>query len=159
LKDKGMNNQIDIKAVIEGALQDSLFAVLTTESGGQPHASLIAVTPADGCRRLIFATYRGTRKYRNLIDNSKVAVFIDRREAGASGAQEGFVLTALGHAEEIGSAERVAALSAHLKRHPALESFLRSADCALFCVRVESCQVVGGIDDVRWWTLDDPSFA
>jgi len=153
-----MNNQIDIKAVIEGALQDSLFAVLTTESGGQPHASLIAVTPADGCRRLIFATYRGTRKYRNLIDNSKVAVFIDRREADASGAKEGFVLTALGHAEEIGSTERAAALKAHLKRHPALGSFLRSENCALFYVTVESCQIVRGIDDVRWWTLDDSSF-
>jgi len=152
-----MTNQIDIKAVIEGALQDSLFAVLTTESGGQPHASLIAVTPADECRGLIFATYRGTRKYKNLVDNSKVAVFIDRREANASGAQEGFVLTALGHAEEIGGTERAAALGAHLKRHPALESFLSSEDCALFRVTVESCQVVGGIDDVRWWTLDDPA--
>lgn len=154
-----MTSQIDIKAVIEGALQDSLFAVLTTESGGQPHASLIAITPSEGCHRLVFATYRGTRKYRNLVDNSKVAVFIDRREAGASGAQEGFVLTALGHAEEIGSAERAAALSAHLKRHPALESFLSSEDCALFLVTVESCQIVRGINDVRWWTLDDPSFA
>jgi uncharacterized pyridoxamine 5'-phosphate oxidase family protein len=152
-----MDNQIDIKTLIEGALQDSLFAVLTTESGGQPHASLIAVTPSDGCRRLIFATYRGTRKYRNLIDNSKIAVFIDRREAGASGAQEGFVLTALGHAEEIGSAERAAALGAHLKRHPALESFLSSEDCALFHVTVESCQIVGGIDDVRWWSVNDPA--
>ena len=152
-----MDNQIDIKTLIEGALRDSLFAILTTESGGQPHASLIAVTPSDGCRRLIFATYRGTRKYRNLIDNSKVAVFIDRREAGASGAQEGFVLTALGHAEEIGSPERAAAFSAHLKRHPALESFLHSEDCALFRVTVDSCQVVGGIDDVRWWSANDPA--
>ncbi len=154
-----MNNQIDIKAVIEGALQDSLFAVLTTESGGQPHASLIAITPTDGCRRLIFATYRGTRKYRNLVHNSKVAVFIDRREAHASGTQEGFVLTALGKAEEIGNTERAAALSSHLKRHPALGTFLRSADCALFRVTVETCQIVRGIDDVRWWPLNSSSFA
>lgn len=152
-----MNNRIDIKTLIEDALRDSLFAVLTTESGGQPHASLIAVTPSDGCRRLIFATYRGTRKYRNLVDNSKVAVFIDRREANASGAQEGFVLTALGHAEEIDSTERAAAFSVHLKRHPALESFLRSEDCALFSVTVESCQIVRGINDVRWWSIHDPA--
>jgi len=152
-----MDNQIDIKTLIEGALRDSLFAILTTESGGQPHASLIAVTPADGCRRLIFATYRGTRKYRNLVDNSKIAVFIDMREANASGAQEGFVLTAIGRAEEIGHTERAAAFSAHLKRHPALESFLRSADCALFRITVESCQIVRGIDDVKWWPANKPA--
>ncbi|MBW2561239.1 MAG: pyridoxamine 5'-phosphate oxidase family protein, partial [Deltaproteobacteria bacterium] len=95
--------------------------------------------------------------YRNLVDNSKVAVFIDGRKEVTSGQQEGFVLTALGHAEEIGNAEQNAAFRAHLERHPDLESFLRSVDCALFCVTVGAYQVVRGIDDVRWWSIDDPA--
>ncbi|MBW2562059.1 MAG: pyridoxamine 5'-phosphate oxidase family protein, partial [Deltaproteobacteria bacterium] len=133
------------------------FAVLSTEGDGQPHASLIAITPAEGYRHLIFATYRDTRKYRNLVDNSKVAVCIDGREMVISGHAEGFVITALGRAEEIGDAGHDAAFRAHLERHPDLESFLRSADCALFRVTVRAYQVVRGIDDVRWWSIDDPA--
>jgi len=152
-----MSNQIDIRELVKNALQVSRFAVLSTESDGQPHASLIAITPAGEYRHLIFATYRDTRKYRNLVDNSKVAVFIDGREAVTSGLREGFVLTALGRAEEIGGAGHDTALRAHLERHPDQESFLRSADCALFRVTVGAYQVVGGIDDVRWWSVDDPA--
>ena len=152
-----MSNQIDMKEFVENALQAVRFAVLSTESDGQPHASLIAITPAGGCRHLIFATYRDTRKYRNLVDNSRVAVFIDGRDVAASSPREGFVLTALGRAEEIMNAEHGAALRAHLERHPDLKSFLQSADCALFRVTVGAYQVVRGIDDVRWWSIDDPA--
>jgi len=152
-----MSNQIDIKELVGDALQASRFAVLSTESDGQPHASLVAITPAEGHRHLIFATYRDTRKYRNLVDNSKVAVFIDGRELAASDPREGFVLTALGLAEEVGNAGHDAALRAHLERHPDLDSFLRSADCALFRVTVGAYQIVRGIDDVRWWSIDDPA--
>jgi len=152
-----MSNQVDIEELVGNALQGSRFAVLSTEGDGQPHASLIAITPAGGPRHLIFATYRDTRKYRNLIDNSKVAIFVDGREAAAAGSREGFVLTALGRAEEIGSAEHNEALNAHLHRHPDLDSFLRSAGCALFRVTIGSYQIVRGIDDVRWWSIDDPA--
>ncbi|MDD5723894.1 MAG: pyridoxamine 5'-phosphate oxidase family protein [Syntrophales bacterium] len=152
-----MSNQIDIKEFVEDALQVSRFAVLSTEGDGQPHASLIAITPAGDYRQMIFATYRGTRKYRNLVENSKVAVFIDGRDMVTSGPRESFVLTALGNAEEIENAEHNEALRAHLERHPDLESFLRSADCALFHVTVGAYQVVRGIDDVRWWSIDDPA--
>ena len=36
------------------------FAVLATERAGQPHTSLVAITPVDGWHRLVFATYRDT---------------------------------------------------------------------------------------------------
>ena len=32
------------------------FAVLATERAGQPHTSLVAITPVDGWHRLVFAT-------------------------------------------------------------------------------------------------------
>jgi hypothetical protein len=150
-----MGNQNDMMQLIEDALHTVHFAVLTTEHDGQPHASLVAITPAGGSRHLLFATYRGTRKYRNLLDNSKVAVFIDGRTLTASDMGEGFVLTALGSAEEIGEPERSAAVNGHVARHPDLESFLRSTDCALFRVTITAYQMVRGIDDVSWLTLDD----
>jgi len=150
-----MNNIISIKNDISEALQSTNFAVLATECDGQPHASLIAFTPLDGYRQLIFATYRSTRKFQNLAQNSKVAILIEGGDAEISGLQEGFVLTAFGRAEEIRVTENEAALKAHLEKHPDLESFLLTADCALVCVTVAAYQVVRGIDDVRWWTISE----
>ena len=150
-----MNKQSTIKEYIEGALQTSRFAVLATESGGQPHASLIAITPFGDFRKLIFATYRNTRKYRNLSHNSKVAVLIERGDVNMKDLQESIVLTIFGHTEEISIAENEVAYQAHLKRHPEMKSFMLSSDCALILVIAQSYQVVYGIDDIRWITADD----
>jgi heme iron utilization protein len=149
------NKKFPIREYIERAIQGSRFAVLATEGDGQPHASLIAITPVEGFRQLIFATYRSTNKYRNLLHNCKVAVLIEIGDASNSGLDEDFVLTAFGNAVEINIAENEADLIAHLKRHPDLEMFLRSADCSLISVSLVKFQLVHGIDDVRWWSVDD----
>jgi heme iron utilization protein len=72
-----MKKQSKIKEYIEEVFHNSRFAVLATEGDGQPHTSLIAITPVNGFRHLVFATYRNTLKYRNLVNNSKVAVLIE----------------------------------------------------------------------------------
>ena len=150
-----MNKQSTIKEYIEGALQTSRFAVLATEGNGQPHTSLIAITPFGSFRQLIFATYRNTLKYRNLVHNSKVAVLIESGDVNMKGLKESVVLTIIGYTEEISKEENEAAYKAHLKRHPEMESFMLSSDCALILVIGQSYQVVYGIDDIRWITADD----
>ena len=98
-----MNKQSTLKEYIEGALQTSRFAVLATESNGQPHTSLIAITPFGSSRKLIFATYRNTLKYRNLAHNSKVAVLIESGDVIMKDLQKSIVLTIIGQTEEINS--------------------------------------------------------
>ena len=150
-----MNKTATMKDYIEVALQSSRFAVLATESNGQPHMSLIAITPFGNFRQLIFATYRNTLKYRNLAHNSKVAVLIERREVNMEGLQKTIVLTIIGHTEEISIEENEAAFNTHLKRHPEMESFMLSPDCALIMVIARSFQVVNGINDIQWLSADD----
>lgn len=60
-------------------LHDIGFGVLATEHAGQPHTSLIAITPLDHGQRLLFATYRNTRKFSNLMHNKRVSVLMDGR--------------------------------------------------------------------------------
>jgi heme iron utilization protein len=72
----------------------------------------------EGYRKLIFATYRNTRKYQNLAHNGKVAVLVESIDIKRSGLQESFVLTAFGNVEEIETAENKMVFEAHLERHP-----------------------------------------
>jgi heme iron utilization protein len=144
-----------IKTYIEDIFKISRYAVLATEGDGQPHASLIAVTPMENFRKLIFATYRNTRKYQNLTHNGKVAVLVESIDINRSGLKDSFVLTAFGQVEDIEINGKNLVLEAHLDRHPGLLSFLQSEDCSLVRIKVDTYQVVRGIDDVEWWTIDD----
>jgi uncharacterized pyridoxamine 5'-phosphate oxidase family protein len=150
-----MEKQSAIKEYIEDLLQVSRFAVLATEGDGQPHTSLIAITPFGNSRQLIFATYRNTLKYRNLAKNSKVAVLIESSYVNMNGHKESTVLTIIGHTHEISLEENAAACQAHMKRHPEMESFMLSSDCAILEVIAQSYQVVNGIEDIRWVTTDE----
>jgi nitroimidazol reductase NimA-like FMN-containing flavoprotein (pyridoxamine 5'-phosphate oxidase superfamily) len=150
-----MNNLRTSKEYIENVLKLNKFAVLATEGDGQPHTSLIAITPFENFRQLIFATYRNTLKYRNLTHNNKVAVLIESRDVNVNGLQKSVVLTIIGHTEEISIAENEAAYRTHLIRHPEMESFMLSSDCVLIRVIAGSYQVVNGIDDIRWIAAKD----
>ena len=132
------------------------FAVLATERAGQPHTSLVAITPVDGWHRLVFATYRDTRKFTNLTHNKRVSVLMDGRHPQTpNGVHSSFVLGAVGRVQEISPANHPVWLLAHLHRHPDLTAFTQSPDCVLLEVVVEAYQVVHGIDEVSWWCVDD----
>ena len=144
-----------IKTYIEDIFKIRRFAVLATEGDGQPHASLVAVTPMEGFRKLIFATYRNTRKYSHLANNGKVAILVESININRSGLQESIVLTAFGHVEEIKDGEENIVFETHLERNPELSAFMKSEDCSLVRIKVDTYQVVRGIEDVEWWTIDD----
>lgn len=150
-----MNRQISVKKYIEDALRASRLAVLATESDGQPHASLVAITPVRGIRQLIFVTYRETRKFQNLAQNDKVAVLIQGEDLYNSSQQKSFALTAFGTAREILTSEHEDALPEHLKRHPDLENFMYEKNSALILINVDTYQLVRGIDNVSWWSVGD----
>ena len=150
-----MNKQSKIKEYINTVLNTSGFAVLATEGNGQPHTSLIAISPFGNLRQIIFATYRNTLKYRNLSHNNRVAVLIEGVYFNMKGLKENIVLTIIGQTEEINTAEYEVSYQAHLKRHPDMESFMLSADCVLIRINAKSFQVVYGIDEIRWITAEE----
>jgi hypothetical protein len=137
-------------------LHDIGFGVLATEHAGQPHTSLIAITPLEDGQRLLFATYRNTRKFNNLTHNKRVSVLMDgRNRVGHCGTPTCFVLSAVGRVHDIGVTTYPTLLGAHLQHHPDLRTFTQASDCVLLEVVVEAYQVVNGIDDVSWWRAQD----
>lgn len=151
-----MTSPASIRDSILNLLNSAGFAVLATEAAGQPHTSLVAITPVDEGQGLLFATYRNTRKFTNLMKNQRVSLLVDGRSCESpAGAPNSFVLSAVGRVQEINPAKRTCLLGAHLQKHPDLARFTQAADCVLLEVVVESYQVVRGIDDVTWWCVDD----
>ena len=149
-----MSSQTIIIRYIKYALQTNSLGVLATEGNGQPHACFVAITPMDDFVNLVFATYRNTHKYNNLINNGKVAILFENRSTKSLSEPDTTVVTAFGNAVEIDSSVSDTARNLHLLKHPELEPFLLSANCALFKVHVNSYQVVSGIDEINWWTPD-----
>ncbi len=90
------------------------------------------------------------------MQNQRVSILIDgRRREGLSDAFAGFILSAVGRVQVLNAATHDHVLSAHLQKHPDLETFVQAPDCVLLEVVVETYQVVLGIDDVTWWSADD----
>lgn len=150
-----MTSPTSIRDSIQALLDTTGFAVLATENAGQPHTSLIAITPLDEGQRLVFATHRNTRKFTNLIQNKRVSMRMDGRcGEGSGGAAAGFILSAVGQVQEIDAAKQPQLLVAHLQKHPDLASFTQAPDAVLLEVVVEAYQVVHGIEDATWWCVD-----
>ncbi len=150
-----MIKHIPIKKYVEDALLAARLAVLATAYDDQPHTSLIAITPVNGIKQLIFVTSRKTLKFSNLQSNGKVAVLIQWEDLYRSGHHKFSALTAFGIAQEILVSENEESLQAHLKRHPDLKDFMLKSDFALILVRVDKYQVVRDIENVSWWTVHD----
>ena len=150
-----MCNSTPITEFIGGLLKACRLAVLATEGKGQPHASLIAITPVRGFRQMIFATYKNTRKFKNLKLNGRVAVLIQAEDKDNSGQKKIFALTAFGRAFEVGISEYEEAVHDHIERHPNLACLFQSPDFALFLLKVEAYQIVRGIEEVYWFNVED----
>jgi hypothetical protein len=150
-----MSNHIPIKKYVEDALLAARLAVLATACDGQPHTSLIAITPVNGMRQLIFVTSRNTLKFHNLQNNGKVAVLIQGEDLNRSGHRKSSALTAFGMAHEILISDHEEVVQTHLERHPDLRNFMQKRDFALILIKVDKYQVVRDIENVSWWTVSD----
>jgi len=153
--DRGSQELMELRDTIRGVLERNRLAVLSTQLEGQPHASLMAFTPTGGIRFLAFATYRDTLKYESLLKDGRVAILIEDRSGDATHPDRSLVLTALGEVGEMTEEERQALTLKHLARHPGHSEFLGSPDCELVLVVIKAYQIVGGIDDVKWYQVGE----
>jgi nitroimidazol reductase NimA-like FMN-containing flavoprotein (pyridoxamine 5'-phosphate oxidase superfamily) len=144
-----MQDTEEILVVIGNLLESQRLAVLSTQNHGQPYSNLMATAATDDLKYLLFATTRATRKYANLMADSRVAVLVDNRRNDPADFAEAAALTALGKAWELQGVERQQFLKVYLEKHPYLEEFVTSPTCALFRVRVDKYIVVTRFQEVR----------
>jgi nitroimidazol reductase NimA-like FMN-containing flavoprotein (pyridoxamine 5'-phosphate oxidase superfamily) len=123
-------------------------AVLATTENGQPYLSLMAFATTSDLQYLFVATYRATRKYRNIEADPRVALLVDNRTNQPTDTEQAMAVTALGAAKEVGAAEKDRFLQIYLAKHPHLEKFVTSPECALIEVEVERYFVVSNFQEI-----------
>lgn len=131
--------------------------MLATQSDGQPHASLMAFTPVDDIKSLVFATNRKTQKYENMTKDGRAALLIGSGIEPFEQEREGLIVTAHGVVTDVDSHSHQSMLKLHIERHPEFEEFFSSPKCALIVMEISNYQLVTSTDEVRWFSPDSIS--
>lgn len=132
-----MNNSENLFVLIKRILKLQRFAVLATQSDGQPYSNLVAFAETDDLNILFFVTGRNTRKYINSQKSKKAAILIDNRTNQSSDLNDAVAVTAVGSVEEVSAGDKVYFSSIYLAKNPELKEFLEKPENALMKVRVK----------------------
>jgi heme iron utilization protein len=144
-----MNEEKDVPGQVRELLENQRLAVLSTRNGEQPYSNLICFVASKDLRYILFATTRSTRKYANLMGETRVSLLVDNRSDDPADTFRALAVTVLGVARELkGGAEAEGARSAYVARHPHLEEFVSSPSTALLRLDVERYTLVRRFQDV-----------
>jgi len=143
-----MNNTAEKTDILKELCSGQPLAVLATDAGSGPYASLVAIAVTPDLRQIYFATLRATRKWANLAGNHHVSLLIDNRSNQVTDFSRAAAATVIGVAEELSGAELEAGLEIFRRRHPHLAEFTAAPSCALFRVQIASIYLVTRFQNV-----------
>ncbi len=149
-----METSAEIQNRLRNLFESQKLAVLATQTGGQPYASLVAFVATDDLRHIFFVTARTTRKFSNLTSDSRVAVLINSSINQESDFHDAVAITVTGIAEEVMDPERQDILKLYLSKHPYLEDFAKSPSCALVRVAARSYYMVQNFQNVMEFHIE-----
>jgi nitroimidazol reductase NimA-like FMN-containing flavoprotein (pyridoxamine 5'-phosphate oxidase superfamily) len=129
-----------------------MHAVLATDSDGQPYTSLIAYALTPDTEKVVFATPRATRKFKNILKNRLVSLLIDTRSNTERDYMDAESVTILGKAYSLRRGKKWSELTEILKKkHPELIEFIDSPETAIVCVEINQCIHVTRFQSVSAW--------
>lgn len=145
-----MTDREKLQTDITELLLSQKLAVLATQSPeGSPYASLIAFSATEDLQKIVLATPRATRKFANIKHNPRVSLLVDDRLNREKDFHDAKAITILGAVEYLdmdAPDEELALL--YLKKHPYLESFLRSPSTAFITISVWKYYMVSRFQEV-----------
>ncbi len=150
-------NHAPLEHRIRELFQQQLLGVLATNSGAagaEPYVSLIAFAASGDLSRLFFYTSRATRKFTNMVDNSRVSMLIDNRSNQAGDFETALAVTILGRALEQQGPQKTILQDLFLARHPELESFALDPSSALIEILVQRYILVSRFQQVQELVMD-----
>jgi nitroimidazol reductase NimA-like FMN-containing flavoprotein (pyridoxamine 5'-phosphate oxidase superfamily) len=141
---------------IKELIRSNDVCVMATVSGNEPHCSLMSYITDKECREIYMMTLRDSKKYRNLMENTAVSLLIDSREEVGSGSRGKIkALTVKGDFASIeDEAIRQRLGEQLLEHHPQLKELAAARDVEVFAVKIKSFQLLDGISDSFFASLD-----
>lgn len=124
------------------------LAVLSTQINGQPYASLVAFASSDNLEHIFFLTPDTTRKYNNLITNTKVAILVNNSQNKANDIYNAVSVTGTGTAFVVEKTTRQKYLDIYLQKHPHMKIFSAAPTTALVCVTINRYFMVNQFQNV-----------
>jgi len=143
-----------IKDQLKKLLKAQRFAVLSTHSDQQPYASLVAFAATNDLRELVFVTGSDSRKYKNLIADSRAAMMIDNRTNKKSDIQNAVAATACGFANVIDKTSSQDLIKLYLAKHPDLEQFMISSNSVVISLSIKKYYFVAQFQNVYELSMD-----
>jgi nitroimidazol reductase NimA-like FMN-containing flavoprotein (pyridoxamine 5'-phosphate oxidase superfamily) len=137
-----------VRQTIRALLESQAHGVMATLHDRQPYTSLMAFAVTPDLQRMVFATYRATRKHANLLANPRVSLLVDNRTNTAVDYHDAVAISAQGTVVEVEAARRDELLQLYLGKHPALGDFVAAADCVLLQLKIDSYFVVSQFQNV-----------
>jgi nitroimidazol reductase NimA-like FMN-containing flavoprotein (pyridoxamine 5'-phosphate oxidase superfamily) len=143
-----MSTPEQLQRTVRALLDSQIQAVLATQHQQQPYTSLMAFAVTPDLRQIVFATYRATQKYANLLDNPRASLLIDNRCNDSADYRNAVAISAQGATREVDAARRAELLQLFLTKHPYLRDFVTAADCVLLQMDVGCYYVVSEFQSV-----------
>ena len=149
--------EVELKARLQSLFTEQTLGVLATHHEGQPYASLMAFAASEDLHTLVFATPKATRKYANLMSDSRAAMLIENRTNTMADFSAAMAVTAVGIVEAIEKQEESPLVALYLSKHAYLRDFVQSPSCAVLSLVVERYHVVDHFQQVTEWHLTEQS--
>ena len=148
-----MSDSLELAALLKSLFAAQRFAVLATQSGGQPYGTLVTFAETPDLATILFVTGRNTRKYSDAMGSRKIAMVIDSRTNQESDFRTAVAVTATGEVEEVSGGERDRLADLYLSKHPSLSRFVINSANALMKMKVAE-YVVASFDKVQRYKTD-----
>lgn len=143
-----MSTPEQLQRTVRALLDSQIQAVLATQHQRQPYTSLMAFAVTPDLRHIVFATYRATQKYANLLDNPRASLLIDNRCNNSTDYRNAVAISAQGATREVDVTRRAELLELYLEKHPRLRDFVTATDCVLMQMDVKRYYVVSEFQSV-----------
>ena len=118
-------------------LSQQSLAVLSTQRDGQPYTNLMAFANSEDLSEFVVATGTSTRKYQNLMMDSRVSLLLDNRSNKEDDFHSAEALTVLGVANAVDERVRIFCEDIFIKKHPYLQHFIQAPTTRFFKITVK----------------------
>lgn len=149
-------NAITLNEDIRKLLESQEFAVLATRGEDITVTSLITFASSFDLKNLVFATPRDTGKFNLISSDENISILVDDRSLQQDSINKISALTITGKARILSNENEIFEWGGLLlKKHPNLNSFLKTPTSAIILVEVIRYHYVKKFQEVWEW---DPSF-